>query len=244
MTKIDILPIYYHLFMKKNAEKSEKMKNFDENGLTLVELLASITIFSIITISLFSFFPQAYQYTTKNQSRTLEINVARGVLHYIEQQDYDLMNEIHNKVKEETGKITSFDSSSICDNKVTIADSTTMSSSETTMDLFPDRASCLSMFQPTINNKTYDAHNIQLFLLPYNWNEDDGKEMIHALERVFPSKNFETTKRKIENLREKREKEPSTSYPILSTVVYVDFSPNDKIPGVLIEGSIVSEISN
>lgn len=219
------------------------MKFFDEVGFTLVELLASITIFSIITISLFSFFPQAYQYTTKNQSRTLEINVARGVLHYIEQQDYDLMTEIYNKVKEESGKITTFNSSSICETKVTIANTTTIHTSETTMDLFPDHASCISMFQPTINNKTYDARNIQLFLLPYNWNENDGNEMIKSLERVFPSKNFETTKKKIEKLREKREKETST-YPILSTIVYVDFSPTDKIPGVLIEGSIVSETSN
>jgi len=203
------------------------MKKSDELGLTLIEILASITIFSIIAISLFSFFPQAYKYTTKNQSRTLEINVARGVLHYVEQQDYDVMQ---NMVKRNPDNIISFDSNTIC-----------MTPYNESLSLFPDQTSCLSLFNPTLNNHTYTNHNIQLFIVPYTWTKENDDTIMTTLKNTFPSKKFDITSKNLTSLREKRDQEASSTYPILTTLVYVDFNPTDPIPGVLLEGSITSE---
>ena len=67
-------------------EKEHFMNN--QKGLSLLEVLISITILSILTITILSFFNQAYDYTKRNQDKTVGINVARNVLSYIEQQDY------------------------------------------------------------------------------------------------------------------------------------------------------------
>jgi type II secretory pathway pseudopilin PulG len=209
---------------------SEKMKKNDELGLTLIEILASITIFSIIAISLFSFFPQAYKYTTKNQSRTLEINVARGVLHYVEQQDYDVMKNMIERYPE---KMVSFDSNTICNTPY-----------NDSLALFPDQTSCSSLFKPTLNNHTYTNHNIQLFIVPYTWTKENEDTIMTTLKDRFPSKKFDITIKKLTSLREKRDQEASSTYPTLTTLVYVDFNPTDQIPGVLLEGSITSEVTN
>lgn len=67
-------------------EKEHFMNN--QKGLSLLEVLISITILSILTITILSFFNQAYDYTKRNQDKTVGINVARNILYYIEQQDY------------------------------------------------------------------------------------------------------------------------------------------------------------
>ena len=62
-----------------------------------------------------------------------------------------------------------------------------------------------------------------------------------TLKNTFPSKKFDITSKNLTSLREKRDQEASSTYPILTTLVYVDFNPTDTIPGVLLEGSITSE---
>jgi prepilin-type N-terminal cleavage/methylation domain-containing protein len=57
-------------------------------GLTLIEILASLTIFGIISISLLSFFTQAYQFTNSNENKTVAVNVARNALMYMQKQNF------------------------------------------------------------------------------------------------------------------------------------------------------------
>ncbi|WP_080844597.1 type II secretion system protein [Cytobacillus gottheilii] len=57
-------------------------------GLTLIEVLASLTILSIVLIGIMSFFTQAFSYTSKNETKTAAINVARNALMYIENQSF------------------------------------------------------------------------------------------------------------------------------------------------------------
>ncbi|MFS0659754.1 prepilin-type N-terminal cleavage/methylation domain-containing protein [Niallia alba] len=65
------------------------MKNFklisSSKGLTLIEVLLSLTILSIILLSIMNFFNQAYSFTNLNQKKTAGINVARNALTYMEQ---------------------------------------------------------------------------------------------------------------------------------------------------------------
>ena len=67
----------------------EYMKFFkilsSSKGLTLIEVLVSLTILSIILLGIMNFFNQAYSYTNSNQKKTAAINVARNALTYMEQ---------------------------------------------------------------------------------------------------------------------------------------------------------------
>ncbi|PLR72799.1 type IV pilus modification PilV family protein [Bacillus sp. UMB0728] len=57
-------------------------------GLTLVEVLLSLTILSIILLGSMKFFTQAYSYTSGSQNKTAGINVARNALMYIENESF------------------------------------------------------------------------------------------------------------------------------------------------------------
>ncbi|MBW8350214.1 type II secretion system GspH family protein [Bacillus sp. IITD106] len=57
------------------------MKNvFNNKGLTLIELLASIVILSIVIVSFLHFFSQAMLFTGKAEDRMTSINIAEKVL--------------------------------------------------------------------------------------------------------------------------------------------------------------------
>lgn len=66
-------------------------RNHNENGLTLIEVLLSITILGIVATTFLSFFSNAYSYTKMNEDKTVGINVARNILNFFEQQDYEKM---------------------------------------------------------------------------------------------------------------------------------------------------------
>lgn len=67
----------------------------NDKGLTLIEVLLSITILGIIATSFLSFFTQSYSYTKMNEDKTVGINVARNVLYYIEKQDFQKIKEAY-----------------------------------------------------------------------------------------------------------------------------------------------------
>ena len=54
-------------------------------GLTLIEVLVSLTILRLILLGIMNFFNQAYSVTNSNQKKTAAINVARNALTYMEQ---------------------------------------------------------------------------------------------------------------------------------------------------------------
>lgn len=66
---------------------TKKIRNC-QAGVTLLELLVSLTILSIILLSVTSFFFQAGTFTASNESRTVAINVARNALMYMEKQPF------------------------------------------------------------------------------------------------------------------------------------------------------------
>lgn len=109
-----------------------------QRGFTLVEVLASIAILGIITITVMTFFSQSYDYTKRNQSKTVGINVARNVMNYFDQLEF---NELYKQYG-----ITSLGPDGV---KITLADCNNRPNLYTT--------SCSEILQPTINNYQYDT---------------------------------------------------------------------------------------
>ncbi len=118
-----------------------RSKIVGEKGLSLLEVLVSITLLNIILISLLSFFTQSYQYTIGNQNQTVGINVARNVLYYMEQQDFDkIYNQYISGINTGTKVPLTIDN---CDDSPFV-------------DL-NNSSRCKEFFSSTINNYQYSA---------------------------------------------------------------------------------------
>ena len=70
----------------------------NNRGLTLIELLVSITILGIVLLSFMNFFLQSSTYTNSNQKKTVGVNVARNVLMFMEKQDFLEIRNFFNEV--------------------------------------------------------------------------------------------------------------------------------------------------
>ncbi|MBG9543567.1 hypothetical protein ABE29_12425 [Cytobacillus firmus] len=57
-------------------------------GLTLVEVLVSLTILGIVLMGTMKFFSQAYTYANMNEKKTAAVNVARNALMHIEKENF------------------------------------------------------------------------------------------------------------------------------------------------------------
>lgn len=65
----------------------------NEVGLTLIEILVSLSILGMIIIGTMQFFSQALMYTKANEHKTVAINVARNALMYMENQNFIKMKD-------------------------------------------------------------------------------------------------------------------------------------------------------
>ncbi|MGG0716307.1 type II secretion system protein [Robertmurraya massiliosenegalensis] len=113
-----------------------------EKGLTLIEVLISITILGIIMTSFLSFFNQAYSYTKTNEDKTVGINVARNVLYYFEQQDFK-------KIKENY-----FSHETIMEKEISTDNCRDIVNGET---VFDDPTVCESFFDTKVNEVDYKS---------------------------------------------------------------------------------------
>jgi prepilin-type N-terminal cleavage/methylation domain-containing protein len=120
-------------------------------GFTLIEVLASIVILSAVTTGIFLFFTNAMKYTTYNQGKTVAINIARGVLAYMERLDFAKLQQYveieMNNTNEPYVKIDA---------------------SKCNSSLFENQQVCEAILRPTINNVVYDENRIQVVIVPYN----------------------------------------------------------------------------
>ncbi|MBG9655670.1 type IV pilus modification PilV family protein [Cytobacillus firmus] len=69
-------------------------------GLTLVEVLVSLTILGIVLMGTMKFFSQAYTYTNMNEKKTAAVNVARNALMHIEKENFIEVREKFQKESE------------------------------------------------------------------------------------------------------------------------------------------------
>lgn len=140
-------------FKRRGRKMCQKKINifYNERGFTLIEVLLSVVILSFVMGGMFMFFTNAMTYTSYNQSKTVAVNIARGVVHYMERLDFQTINAyVHGHMKEQTPFIR-FDASS-CSNR----------------SLFPNEDVCKAVFAPTVNNVTYDKEDVHAWLIPYN----------------------------------------------------------------------------
>lgn len=114
----------------------------NERGLTLIEVLLSITILGIVATSFLSFFNQAYSYTKMNEDKTVGINVARNVLYYVEQQDFDKIKNTYLTGDEKD---------------ITIDNCNDIYAKKPNETVFDDPEVCKGFFATKINNVDFDA---------------------------------------------------------------------------------------
>ena len=128
--------------MKEGEDMIFKKFSKNDKGMTLLEVLLSITILSIIMLGMLSFFTQAYSYTKNNEDKTIAVNVAKNILVYIEKQSFSKINETYSieNLADNTFKLVTNDN---CTDLHTSGE-----------NVFDD--SCTNMFNATFNNVTYD----------------------------------------------------------------------------------------
>ncbi|UOY92619.1 prepilin-type N-terminal cleavage/methylation domain-containing protein [Ectobacillus sp. JY-23] len=206
------------------------MQKKSENGLTLIEVLTSITIFSIVTVGLFAVFPRTYMFTKENQTKTIAVNLARGALHYMEKQDYELLQGYVLALNNKPGIL---DTTSICKQILPIQ----LPEQTFQLSLFADETSCGKILAPTINNVTYDNKNIQIFLMPQNWKEEQIQSVMNHLKLVHPNTNFTSIHKQLTASNPQK----LGNADALRIFVYVDLQEKDAKEGVLLEGSIAHE---
>ncbi|MFI8685595.1 prepilin-type N-terminal cleavage/methylation domain-containing protein [Rossellomorea sp. NPDC077527] len=122
----------------------------NNRGLTLIELLVSITILGIVLLNFMNFFLQSSTYTNNNQKKTVGVNVARNVLMFMEKQDFLEMRNYFYEVN--TGQKSSdedFLALYICEDKYH-----TFSNSTTESEL---ANACPNKKNITINGLEYEA---------------------------------------------------------------------------------------
>lgn len=140
-------------FKRRGRKMCQKKINifYNERGFTLIEVLLSVVILSFVMGGMFMFFTNAMTYTSYNQSKTVAVNIARGVVHYMARLDFQpIASYVNDHVTQQTPFIR-LDASS-CSNT----------------SIFPDETVCKAVFSPTVNNVTYDEEDVQAWLIPYN----------------------------------------------------------------------------
>ncbi|MGG3916847.1 prepilin-type N-terminal cleavage/methylation domain-containing protein [Parageobacillus thermoglucosidasius] len=145
-------------------------KNFlalrSSKGFTLLEVLASITILSIVAIGMFSFFTNAMQYTTYNQDKTVAINIARGVLAYMERLDFtELKQYVESKMNNTDSQSFVYLNASDCS-----ADGFPLLGGEN--DKETNQKTCERALGPAVNNIDYKTR-VHIFLVPYDKKAQD-----------------------------------------------------------------------
>ncbi|GMB07457.1 prepilin-type N-terminal cleavage/methylation domain-containing protein [Thermolongibacillus altinsuensis] len=186
------------------------------HGFTLIEVLLSIMILSAVTTGMFMFFTNAMKYTTYNQGKTVAINIARGVLNYMERLDFEnvkqyMQTEMDNR-KEPFVKIDA---------------------SSCHAPLFDDETVCRALLRPTINNVVYDENRIQVWLVPYNgekWTELKNNPPLSLPEKLKMKIHSETSENSDSRLQ---------NY-LIRVYVTVRWGENDEDVEVL-EGVIANE---
>ena len=160
---------------------AKKFFSIKEEGFTLIEVLVSIAILGIISISVLAFFTQSYDYTKKNESKTVGINVARNVINYFDQLNYDeLYSQYH---FDKPGDISAFLTADDCKSRPSFYTS-----------------SCSAILEPTINNVDYKT---EITLSRYTNENDHADFMKQNLIRIEVKVIWKDKETKVEGLLKK-----------------------------------------
>lgn len=125
-----------------------------EQGFTLIEVLAAIVILSIVSLVLTSYFTNAMSYSKSNQNKTIMVNLARNALFYVEKQDFVKMGEYfvtdpveHKKIVDSGGELP----------KIKALDCTTTESCAYN-NIFTNVGTLPQVLNPLVNNIKYEIN--------------------------------------------------------------------------------------
>lgn len=156
--------------MKQTIEKN--------GGFTLIEVLVSITIFSIILLGMMTFFTNGLSYVKENESKTVATQVARNVMNYIEKQDYRVMEGILAKsLQLESSTSDGFPyyiqlNRTQC-NRTENLQVLPFPTAEDRIEwkdvsIFRDPVLCKAILGSTINNTIFNENNVNVYIMKYN----------------------------------------------------------------------------
>ncbi|MDG0814588.1 type II secretion system GspH family protein [Cohnella rhizosphaerae] len=120
-----------------------------EEGFSLIEVLAAITILSIVSLAMTAFFIQAMSYAKGNQNKTVAVNLARNALFFVEKQSFDVFKNYFEK----SGSSIVDPSSCEYDEANNIVISCKDASA--TADLFNDVPNLWVLLNPSVNGRDY-----------------------------------------------------------------------------------------
>ncbi|MGD6816733.1 type IV pilus modification PilV family protein [Metabacillus sp. 84] len=159
----------------------ERFISPDKNGFTLIEVLLSISIFSILTLGMLQFFTQAMDFSGKNEDKTIGIYVARNMLNYMEQQSFSAVSG-HYLTGSGPVNITG----EACQSDKLSSGRTVLNQTEQIVISGNRTSKCELNFSPEINNRQYEVSvtiqkhssiDLQDSLIPITvsveWDEDD-----------------------------------------------------------------------
>ncbi|WP_338777426.1 prepilin-type N-terminal cleavage/methylation domain-containing protein [Metabacillus sp. FJAT-52054] len=130
----------------------ERIISSDQKGFTLIEVLISITIFSVLTIGMLQFFNQALNFSNKNEDKTLGIYVARNMINYMEKQSFSNINSFYVK---ETGA-TVIESPS-CEKDTLANGEKVLNQTEKITLNGKETTRCALNFTPILNNRQFSV---------------------------------------------------------------------------------------
>lgn len=123
-----------------------------EQGFTLIEVLAAITILSIVTLAFTSYFTNSLSYSKQNQNKTVMINLARNALVYVEKQNFDQMKDYFCVGETEGGIFKAAD----CDAPSIKSDDCTIDECGYYSPLVDDTEVLARVLKPMVNGVTYN----------------------------------------------------------------------------------------
>lgn len=189
-----------------------------------------MTLLLIIAFPLLSYFYNAYSYTTQSQNKTVAMNIARNIVHYLENQNFSAMKAyLETEKTSNSSKYTTLDWND-CEKKVII---NTVGSYETPLFYdgnLPAGSVCTAVLKPTINNQTFDENNIFIYLTDYY----DDPSIPNLLTQDLTSTDIGTQlNSKLTGLT------PSFKDQLLKVYVVVNW--NEKREKIVLEGVISNE---
>lgn len=203
---------------------------YNKNGFTLLEVLLSLTLLVIIAIPLLSYFYNSYSYTTQSQNKTVAINIARNVVHYLEKQNFSAMKTyLETEKTSNTKKYTMLDWSD-CGKKVHISSTGTYETPLFYEGNLPTDSVCTAVLKPKVNDQTYDENNISIFLTDYY----DNASIPNLLTQDLSDSDLDTQLSSTLNSLT-----PSFEEQLLKIYIVVNW--NEKREKIVLEGVISNE---
>jgi prepilin-type N-terminal cleavage/methylation domain-containing protein len=134
-----------------------------EEGFSLLEILAAITILSVASLAMTAFFVNAMSYAKGNQNKTIVVNLARNALFYTEKQSFDGLKDYF---------VTQGNLSISAEGCSLVGETVSCPQNQSLENLFKGMTNIWDVLNPEVNGRSYSITiSYEQVLLP-----EDGSE--------------------------------------------------------------------